>query len=196
MTKLAAAAAPPLPEQSGSRRREILEIAAQLFARKGYRGTSMRDIGERAGVLGGSLYHHIKSKDALFVELHNAALDEAADKIARAVERASGAWDKLQAACTALLEVQLDPDSLTLPMMNDFREVSPSVRAQLIARRDLFEEQFRVIIETLPLPAHIDRSIYRNLLLSQLNAAGDWYRSGRLSPAQIAAQIVTIFRHE
>ena len=76
MTKLAAASAPPLPEQSGSRRREILEIAAQLFARKGYRGTSMRDIGERAGVLGGSLYHHIKSKDALFVELHNAALDD------------------------------------------------------------------------------------------------------------------------
>lgn len=196
MTKLAAAPAPPLPEQSGSRRREILEIAAQLFARKGYRGTSMRDIGEQAGVLGGSLYHHIKSKDALFVELHNAALDEASDKITRAVERASGPWDRLEAACAALLEVQLDPDSFTLPMMNDFREVSPPVREQLIARRDRFEEQFRAIVDSLPLPAHIDRSIYRNLLLSQLNAAGDWYRAGRLSPAQIAAQIVAIFRHE
>lgn len=196
MTKLAAAAAPPLPEQSGSRRREILEIAAQLFARKGYRGTSMRDIGEQAGVLGGSLYHHIKSKDALFVELHNAALDEASDKITRAIEQASGPWDKLEVACAALLEVQLDPDSFTLPMMNDFREVSPQVREQLIARRDRFEEQFRGIVDALPLPANIDRSIYRNLLLSQLNAAGDWYRPGRLSPVQIAAQIVAIFRHE
>lgn len=37
------------------RRQEILEIAAQLFARKGYRGTSIRDIGEQAGVLGGPL---------------------------------------------------------------------------------------------------------------------------------------------
>ena len=65
-------------EEGGrSRREEILAIAAQLFARKGYRGTSMRDIGEASGVLGGSLYHHIKSKDALFVELHNGALDEA-----------------------------------------------------------------------------------------------------------------------
>lgn len=196
MTKPPAAAAPYPDEQPGSRRREILEIAAQLFARKGYRGTSMRDIGEQAGVLGGSLYHHIKSKDALFVELHDAALDAAAAKIAEAVEAQSDPWARLQAACTALLEVQLDPNSLTVPMMNDFREVSDTVRAQLVARRDRFEEQFRAIVEALPLPQHIDRSIYRNLLLSQLNTASDWYRAGRLSPAEIAAQIVAVFRHD
>ena len=72
-------------DEGSGRRRQILEIAAQLFARKGYRGTSMRDIGEQAGVLDGSLYHHIKSKDALFVELHNGALDAAEARIAAAV---------------------------------------------------------------------------------------------------------------
>ena len=194
MTKLPAAA--QSDEQPGSRRREILEIAAQLFARKGYRGTSMRDIGEQAGVLGGSLYHHIKSKDALFVELHNAALDAAAEKIARAVDAESTPWGRLQAACAALLEIQLDPDSLTVPMMNDFREVSEPIRAQLVARRDRFEEQFRALVEALPLPSNIDRSIYRNLLLSQLNAAPDWYRAGRLTPGEIAAQVAAVFRHD
>lgn len=183
-------------ERPGSRRREILEIAAQLFARKGYRGTSMRDIGEQAGVLGGSLYHHIKSKDALFVELHDAALDGAADKIASAVDAQGDPWAKLRAACTALLEIQLDPDSITLPMMNDFREVPDPIRKQLIARRDRFEELFRVLVDSLPLPTNIDRSIYRNLLLSQLNATADWYRPGGLSPGQIAEQIFEIFRHE
>ena len=190
------AVAPQSDEQPGSRRREILEIAAQLFARKGYRGTSMRDIGEQAGVLGGSLYHHIKSKDALFVELHDAALDAAAERIARAIDAESAPWTRLQAACAKLLEIQLDPDSLTNPMMNDFREVSDAVRAQLIARRDRFEDQFRTLIEALPLPARIDRSIYRNLLLSQLNAASDWYRPGRLTPREIAAQVVAVFRHD
>lgn len=190
------AASPHSDEQSGNRRREILEIAAQLFARKGYRGTSMRDIGEQAGVLGGSLYHHIKSKDALFVELHNAALDDAEAKIAKAVDAQTDPWARLQAACTAMLETQLAPDSLTVPMMNDFREVSEPVRVQLLARRDQFEELFRAIVDALPLPANIDRSIYRNLLLSQLNAASEWYRAGRLTPGEIAVQIVTIFRHD
>lgn len=178
-----------------NRRREILEIAAQLFARKGYRGTSMREIGEQAGVLGGSLYHHIKSKDALFVELHNGALDAAQDRIAEAVGAQHDPWAKLEAACGAFLEIQLAPDSLTQPMMNDFREVPEVVREQLIARRDRFEKLFRDLVEGLPLPSGIDRSIYRNLLLSQLNSVSEWYRRGRLNSAQIAAQIVTIFRH-
>jgi hypothetical protein len=63
-------------------------------------------------------------------------------------------------------------------------------------RRDRFELVFKNLVEALPLPDRIDRSIYRILLLSQLNAAGDWYRTGRLTPRAIAEQIVTIFRHE
>lgn len=178
------------------RKRQIFDVAAQLFARNGYQGTSIRDIGEQAGVLGGSLYHHIKSKDALFVELHDAALDAASEFIAAAVAQASGPWERLEAACRALLEIQLDPDSLTLPLMNDFRSVPDDVRVQLIARRDTFEDQFRTLVDALPLPSEIDRSIYRNLLLSLLNGTGDWYRSGRLSPREVAQQIVRIFRHD
>lgn len=156
----------------------------------------MRDIGEKAGIHGGSLYHHIKSKDVLFVDLHNAAIDAAEDRIADAVARENDPWARLLAACTALLEIQLSPDSLTMPMMNDFREVPESVRTQLLAHRDRFEERFRSLVRELPLPPQIDRSIYRNLLLSQLNSAADWYREGRLKPAEIAAQIVAVFRHE
>ncbi len=156
----------------------------------------MRDIGEQAGVLGGSLYHHIKSKDALFVELHNAALDAAERRIAQAICAQDEPWGRVSAACAALLDIQLAPDSLTMPMMNDFREVPDAVREQLVARRDRFEEAFRSLVAALPLPSHIDRSIYRNLLLSQLNSASDWYRAGRLSPDEIAAQIVQLFRHE
>ncbi|MDR7156198.1 AcrR family transcriptional regulator [Sphingobium xenophagum] len=181
---------------AGTRRGQILAIAAQLFARKGYRGTSMRDIGEAAGVLGGSLYHHIKSKDALFVELHHAALDGAEAHIAKAVAQECDPWARLEAACAALLEVQLDPDSLTMPMMNDFREVPESVRAALVERRDRFERMFRDLVAALPLPAEIDPSLYRNLLLSQLNSVADWYRPGRLTPRDIAAQIARVFRHD
>ena len=182
-------------EGQKDRRSEILEIAAQLFARKGYRGTSMRDIGAEAGVLGGSLYHHIKSKDALFVELHNAALDTAARRINAAIAPYSDPWSRLHAACETLLEIQLAPDSLTTPMMNDFREVPDDVRTRLIERRDAFETVFRDLVEALPLPPGFDRSIYRNALLAQLNSAASWYRPGRLTPAGIAQQIVAIFRH-
>ena len=177
------------------RKRQIFEVAAQLFARKGYRGTSIRDIGEESGILGGSLYHHIKSKDALFVELHDVALDMAAERIAIAIAGANDPWSRLEAACIELLEIQADADSLTFPLMNDFREVPEQVRRKLVARRDIFEEPFRDLIDQLPLPPDIDRSIYRNMLLSQLNGAAHWYRPGRLSLAEIGRHIVRIYRH-
>lgn len=178
------------------RKRQILEIAAQLFARNGYKGASIRDIGEQAGVLGGSLYHHIKSKDALFVEVHNAALDAASAKISAAIARETDPWARLEAACATMLEVRLDPESLARPLVNDFRLVPDDVRRQLIARRDAFEEPFRALVEALPLPPEVDRSVYRNLLLSALNHADGWYRPGRLTPADIARQITALFRHE
>ena len=184
-----------LARGGSARRREILEVAAQLFARKGYAGTSIRDIGEQAGVLGGSLYHHIKSKDALFVELHNAALDTAAEVLADAMDGVADPWERLERCCVTFLETQLDPDSLTLPLMNDFKEVPEEVRVLLVRRRDRYEDAFRTLVDELPLPPEIDRSIYRNALLTQLNSAGNWYRPGRLTPAEIGRQIARIFQH-
>src|ERR1700761_4985048 len=50
-----------------SRREEILEIAVDLFATRGYHGVSMDDIGSAAGVTGPALYHHFAGKEAMLV---------------------------------------------------------------------------------------------------------------------------------
>jgi AcrR family transcriptional regulator len=53
---------------SGSRRTEILDTAAALFASSGLR-TSLKEIADACGILPGSLYHHFESKEAIIVEL-------------------------------------------------------------------------------------------------------------------------------
>ncbi|MFC7547244.1 TetR/AcrR family transcriptional regulator [Plantactinospora sp. GCM10030261] len=50
-----------------SRRDEILAIAVDLFASRGYHGVSMDDIGSAAGVTGPALYHHFAGKEAMLV---------------------------------------------------------------------------------------------------------------------------------
>ena len=50
-------------------RERILYAASVLFSRRGYTGTSIRDIGRAVGIRGPSLYHHFASKDAIFSEL-------------------------------------------------------------------------------------------------------------------------------
>jgi TetR/AcrR family transcriptional regulator, cholesterol catabolism regulator len=60
---------------AASRREEILAAAATIFARRGIANTTVRDIGEEAGILSGSLYHHFTSKDEMVEEIIRAALD-------------------------------------------------------------------------------------------------------------------------
>ncbi|TGV11254.1 TetR/AcrR family transcriptional regulator [Mesorhizobium sp. M8A.F.Ca.ET.173.01.1.1] len=173
---------------------EILEVAASLFAERGYAATSVREIGAKVGLLGGSLYHYIKSKEALFVQVHEMALRVSEDQILAAIARTNNPWERLEVACVTMLEIRLDPESLTMPLMNDFSSVPPETRQRLIVRRDEFELIFRNLIADLPLSPVVDRSLYRLLLLTLLNNVGSWYRKGAMSPAEIAIQIVTIFR--
>jgi len=52
-----------------ARRREIIEAATEVFAQKGIVAATVRDIGERTGILSGSLYHHFSSKEEMIVEI-------------------------------------------------------------------------------------------------------------------------------
>ena len=52
-----------------ARREELLEIAAELFARQGFAGVTVHDLGAAAGVSGPALYHHFDSKEAMLGEM-------------------------------------------------------------------------------------------------------------------------------
>jgi len=70
------------------RRELILSTAAEMFARKGLRATTVRGIADAVGVLSGSLYHHFPSKDAIADEVLTRYLD--AIRVRYAVVLASG----------------------------------------------------------------------------------------------------------
>ncbi|HVV22574.1 MAG TPA: TetR family transcriptional regulator [Pseudonocardiaceae bacterium] len=62
---------------SGSRRRaELLALAANMFAERGFVSTTVRDIADAAGILSGSLYHHFDSKESMVDEILRAFLDD------------------------------------------------------------------------------------------------------------------------
>jgi AcrR family transcriptional regulator len=47
------------------RKLELIEGAAEVFARAGYHGCSMREVAERIGMRQSSIYHHFRSKDEI-----------------------------------------------------------------------------------------------------------------------------------
>ncbi|WP_424189249.1 TetR/AcrR family transcriptional regulator [Actinokineospora sp. G85] len=52
-----------------TRREQILAAAAELFARHGFHGVGIDDIGSAVGISGPALYRHFRSKDAMLGEM-------------------------------------------------------------------------------------------------------------------------------
>lgn len=65
----------PKTENVGLRRKKILETAAKVICEKGYEGTSIQDIAEATGLTKAGLYHHIRSKEHLLLEIMNYGMD-------------------------------------------------------------------------------------------------------------------------
>jgi AcrR family transcriptional regulator len=94
-----------VPVRRRSRRQEILDIAMGLFARRGYHGVSMDDIGAAAGVTGPALYHHFAGKEAMLAAALNPVSEELlAGGRARTAEHRGDA----AAALAALVDFQVD----------------------------------------------------------------------------------------
>lgn len=59
------------------REKEVLEAAAEVFARRGYAAATVQDVADALGILKGSVYYYIKTKEDLLyrimVEVHEAA---------------------------------------------------------------------------------------------------------------------------
>src|SRR5215831_10904356 len=59
----------------GARHAEILETAARLICAKSYEGTSIQDIADACGLTKAGLYHHIRSKEHLLLEIMHYGMD-------------------------------------------------------------------------------------------------------------------------
>lgn len=64
------------------RKNEILDVAEELFAVKGFDGTSTNDILEKAGIARGTLYYHFKSKEDILDGVINRMIDQMEEKAA------------------------------------------------------------------------------------------------------------------
>ena len=132
-----------------TRREEILRTAAELFARRGFHGVSVADLGAACGMSGPALYKHFASKDAVLAEML-VSISERLLEVGR--ERSEAAPDA-RAALVALVEwhvefalrhrpliVVQDRDWESLPA--DARE---RVRAVQLEYVDLWADQLRAV---------------------------------------------------
>jgi AcrR family transcriptional regulator len=126
------------------RRRQILEAAAEVFARLGIQKARMDDIVEASGLSKGSLYWYFDSKDDIIIGIVKTLLDQELEKLESMRAAQGAATDRL----LAFLEVTLD--DLTemwafIPIFFEFYAMA--MRSEEI--QSLFQNYFRSYMDIL-----------------------------------------------
>jgi len=179
-----------------ARRDEVVAAAVTLFSRKGYHGTTVRDIALESGMLSGSLYAHFESKEDLLYEIVLRAADQFMAAIGPVVGSAVPAAVKLKEAMAGHLRVMAASGGAAAIFMHEWKALTGERRAVIAERRRTYEGAFTAIIregvatgELRP----VDEKFARLLVLSAVNWLYQWYDpAGPLGPDEVAGQFADL----
>lgn len=134
--------------QRGPGRAIVIAAAVTCFHRRGFFGTSVREIADEAGIAAPSIYHHFGSKQQLLREIMVQALREAYAMTRGAVLRAGNSpAEQLAAIVGAWISFHTKQQHQALIGLTELRALDPEGRGVVVALRDEQESLFRDVIE-------------------------------------------------
>ncbi|SDO42248.1 TetR/AcrR family transcriptional regulator [Lentzea jiangxiensis] len=181
-----------------TRRAELLELAAQMFADRGYGQTTVRDIADAAGILSGSLYHHFDSKESMVDEILRTFLDELFTRYREIVEAGVGPKKTLKALVVASFEAIDTRHAAVAIYQNEAKHLAPLERFSYIEDRSVeFRKLWTVLLEegisAGVFRADLDVDVAYRFIRDTVWVAVRWYRpDGDLSAETVADQYLAI----
>jgi AcrR family transcriptional regulator len=179
--------------RDSTREGEILTAAARIFREKGYHGTSVQDIAEAVGLLKGSLYHYIRSKEQLLAKLFEGSLGDTTVELESIATRSGSATERLRDMVRVyVMSVTANLDAVGI-YLREWRSLpAPElarVRARRRAMRRLFEDVIAEGVKRRELSV-TDPKIAALAIIGMCNWTYEWYRPrGRLTPAALADEL-------
>ena len=179
--------------RDSTREGEILTAAARIFREKGYHGTSVQDIAEAVGLLKGSLYHYIRSKEELLARLFEGSLGDTIVELEAIATRNATTTERLRDMVRVyVMSVTANLDAVGI-YLREWRSLpAPElarVRARRRAMRRLFEDVITEGVKRRELSAS-DAKIAALAIIGMCNWTYEWYRPrGRLTPAALADEL-------
>lgn len=176
---------------SEERWEEILAAASQIFLEKGYEAASLQDIASAVGILKGSVYYYIKTKEDLLYELVRRAQAErmhVLDEDPSVAE--SPPPDRLRAFIARWMAETEQQRVWNIVAERDFRKLSSRRLKAVIERRDRFSAFVKAIIDQGVAEGQfdpdVDTSVATNTIFELMNTSRMWYQpTGRLSLLEI-----------
>lgn len=188
----------PKPRRATSRRRaEVLEAATRVFHEKGYEASSIQDVADALGLLKGSLYYYIDSKEdllfAIIDEVHRSTLEQ----LDRWLEVEGDELTRLRAFLHAQILIYCRDVAKVGVFLHDFRSLSDEHQQRILAERDRLDRALRDLIRAGQreglIAAEVDPKLAAMAIFGMTNWLSTWWQpTGPSTPEQVAEQFTDI----
>lgn len=174
--------------QRRNRRQDVLEAAVRVFHKKGYASASIQDVAEEVGVLKGSLYHYIDSKEDLLARIFEDSaghfmemLDEASGLDERPVER----LHSFGRSCSLWYLRNIERVAI---YTTEWKHLTGKRRKDVMKIRETYERRLAGLIgevkEAGEAAPDLDVNFATYFIFGALNGLPDWYRRRGPDPAE------------
>lgn len=170
---------------------EIVDAAAEIILTKGYSATSIQDIADSVGILKGSLYHYVRTKEDFLYRIIKDVYDEALTDIARVTDMEAPPLERLAAFIHAHITFAAKHLVAYTIQVREFDRLSPDRREEIRQGGENYVEALQRILEdgqgTGDVDASLDPRLTAVVITGSLNSMTRWYQpGGSLAPEQLA----------
>ena len=177
-------------------REAILARAAELFAARGYPGTSMNEVAAACGLTKPALYHYVRDKQALLLQIcedHIVTLQELVDEVAA---RQLLPDEHLRALILAFVQAYADAQHQHRVLTEDVRFLGDAEREQVLEGQRQVVAAFARAVAAVR-PGIADAALHKPLtmlLFGMINWMFTWLQpGGALSHADMAPVVADLF---
>ncbi|MCW2946528.1 MAG: TetR family transcriptional regulator [Actinoallomurus sp.] len=174
---------------ASERREHLVKLAAELFAKKGYQATTVRNIADEAGILSGSLYHHFDSKESIVDEILSSFFNELTAANQAALEKGGDPRAVISALVRICFSTLVPHRAAIMVMQNDWNYLKQFDRFDYLSRSE--EETERMWIgqiergqETDLFRSDIDPKLTYRMIRDTIWVTVRWFQPGGRLDAQ------------
>ena len=171
-------------------RDRVLKAAAHCFNRKGYSGTSLKDVADMLGLTDPALYYYVKNKEELVYLCYVRAADVGRDALERAVAEGGTGFEQARRYLEYHIESMVG-DAGPIAIMSEIPSLEPAHRDEVLELSRRHSKRFEAIIER----GIADRSIAPcnvrmtgNAIMGSVNWIPKWFHGDARQARQIVAE--------
>ena len=175
-----------------TRLEEVLQSAANIFFAKGFHATSIEDVARDVGMLKGSLYYYIKSKDDLLFRLLLAGIEDGDAFIARQIVPAGDPVEQLQRAIRAQIDYIIEKRVQFGLFLHEFDSLSGKRQHKLISVMSRYNARFVDLVRRGQQEGKLitgEPWIIVNGILGMCNWLYRWYDTDEISDSEQVKQV-------